>query len=58
MVSFFHRVSWNEGKHVVLSAGMSDFQENKAVSQILIKSYRILVCFSWSIACIEYSGIV
>ena len=58
MVSFFHPVSWNEGKHIVLSAGMSDFLENKAVSQILIKSYRILVCFSWSIACTEYSGIV
>ena len=54
----FHRVSWNEGKQVVLSAGMSDFQENKAVSEILIKSYRILVCFSRSIACTEYSGTV
>ena len=53
MVSFFHRVSWNEGKHVVSSAGMSNFLENKAVSEILIKSYRILDCFSRSIACNE-----
>ena len=58
MVSFFHRVSWNKGKPVVLSAGMSDFLENKAVSEILIKSYKILVCFSRSIACTEYSGTV
>ena len=54
----FHRVSWNEGKQVVLSAEMSDFLENKAVSEILIKSYKILVCFSRSIACTEYSGTV
>ena len=54
----FHRVSWNEGKQVVLSAGMSDFLENKAVSEILIKSYRILVCFSRNIACTEYSGVL